>query len=109
MEIKFKTKKLAKILNSKKLIKKHYGKSTQKIMMRLYDINAADNLEILMILPGRYHKLKGNKSNKFACDLKHPFRLIFEPNNDPIPTDHNGNIIYSKVTKIKILEITDYH
>lgn len=109
MKIIFKTKKLEKILNSERLIKKHYGKNAKKIMMRLSEINAVENLENLMTLPGRFHNLKGERKNTFACDLKHPFRLIFEPSNDPIPTDDNNKIIYSKITEIKILEIKDYY
>jgi len=109
MKIKFKTKKLRKILNDSVLIKRKYGKNREKIMIRLSQIKASFNLEELMTLPGRYHKLKGDKKNQFACDLKHPYRLVFSPNDEPLPLDNKGNLIYSEVTNIIINEIGDYH
>jgi len=109
MKIKFKTKKLRKILNDSVLIKIKYGKTCRKIMIKLSQIEASSSLEELMTLPGRYHKLKGNKKNQFACDLKHPYRLVFAPNNEPLPLDNSGNLIYSEVTNIIINEIVDYH
>ena len=109
MEIFFKTKKLAKILNNKKLIEKNFGGSAKKIMMRLDDLKAVNNLKDAMNLPGRHHELKGKRKGEFACDLEHPFRLIYRPANVPLPTDENGALIYEKVTSIEIIEITDYH
>ena len=109
MKIYFKTNKLAKTLNSSKLIAKHFGNSAKKIKIRLDDIAMAGNLEILMTLPGRHHPLIGNRKGQFSCDLIHPFRLIYEPNNDPLPTDEDNVLIYSQVTVVEIIEITDYH
>lgn len=109
MEIQFKSKKIAKIFNNASLIAKHYGHSTKKIKSRLNDMANADNLEIVMSLPGRHHPLKGDRNGQFACDLNHPFRLIYEPNNTPLPIDENDLLIYNKVTIIEIIEVTDYH
>jgi proteic killer suppression protein len=36
-------------------------------------------------------------------------RLVFEPDHDPIPTLEDGGIDQSAVTRIKILEVVDYH
>ena len=109
MEIEIKTKKLAKILNNAKLIAKHYGNSAKKIKIRLDDLAMVDNLADAMTLPGRHHPLTSDRKGQFACDLVHPFRLIYEPSNDPLPIDENNNLIYSKVTIVEIIEITDYH
>ena len=109
VEISFKTNKLAKTLNSGKLIIKHFGSSAKKIKIRLDDMANVGNLEILMTLPGRHHPLSGDRKGQFACDLVHPFRLIYEPNNNPLPLDDNNILIYNKVTSVEIIEITDYH
>ena len=110
MEINFKTKKLGKILNSRKLIEKQYGNiATKKIIGRLKTMTLANNLKEVMNLPGRHHALSGNRKGQFACDLVHPYRLIYEPDNDPLPFDENNLLIYSKVTIVEIIEITDYH
>lgn len=36
-------------------------------------------------------------------------RLIFIPDHDPVPRKDDGGIDLAQVTKITILEITDYH
>jgi len=109
MEILFRTKKLAKILNNDRLLSKHYGHLATKIKIRLDDMAAADNLEVVMSLPGRHHPLKGDRKGQFACDLIHPYRLVYEPANDPLPVDETNALIYNKVTIVAIINIEDYH
>jgi proteic killer suppression protein len=110
MEIYFSTNKLAKILNHEKQIVKKYGAVAAKIIMqRLDDMAMADNLQTLMRLPGRHHPLKGDRNGQFACDLEHPYRMIYEPANDPLPVGENNMLQYDKVTIVEIIEITDYH
>lgn len=109
MEIFYKTKKLAKVLNSSKLIDKSYGKSAKKLKIRLDDMAISENLKELMALPGRHHHLAGGRKGQFACDLEHPFRLVYEPANEPLSTDKNDALIYKKVTIVEIIEVTDYH
>lgn len=109
MEFFYKTKKLAKVLNSSKLIDKSYGKLAKKLKMRLDDMAISENLEELMALPGRHHPLTGSRKGQFACDLEHPFRLVYEPANEPLPTDKNDALIYKEVSIVGIIEVTDYH
>ena len=109
MEIYFKTKKLAKVLNNRNLLERNYGKSAKKIKNRLDDLAMVDNLQDAMHLPGRHHPLTGDRKGQFACDLEHPFRLIYEPANEPLPIDENKALIYKEVTIIEIIEVTDYH
>jgi len=45
----------------------------------------------------------------FSVDLKQPYRLIFEPTHDPLPRKDDGSLEWSKVTSIKILEVTNTH
>ena len=109
MEIKISRKRLAKVLNSSKEIRKKYGESAPRIQNRLYQIWSAKNLEELMRLPGNHHPLKGDRSGYFACSLKHPLRLVYRPANEPLPLDEDNSIVYSRVTIIEIVEIIDYH
>ena len=109
MEIFFKTQKLAKILNSHERINRKFGAAARKIRQRLDDMAMADNLEVVMSLPGKHHPLKGDRKGQFACDAGHPYRLIYEPCNDPLPLDENNNLIYRMVTIVEIIEIIDYH
>ncbi len=109
MEIFYKTKKLAKVLNSSKLIDKTYGKSAKKLKMRLDDMAMVNNLKELMALPGRHHPLIGDRKGQFTCNLEHPFRLVYEPANEPLPTDENDALIYTEISIVEIVEVTDYH
>ena len=112
MQIFFRTNKLAKVCNNKSVAVKKLGKiSAAKLMQRLSQINAADKLSVLMLpaMPGRCHKLKANRLNQYAMDLKHPCRLIFEPSNGTPGWKQENMIIENKVKEITIVEIKDYH
>lgn len=73
-------------------------------------LRAAPTLQHVSHLPPvRRHELTGDRSGTFAVDLKHPYRLIFAPNHDPIPRQEDGGIDLEKITAIIILEVEDYH
>ena len=110
MDIIVVNKKLKKILEDKSKIRKKYGtKMADKIMQRIDDMKCAENLEVLMHLPGRHHPLTGDRKGQFACNLVQQYRLIYRPANDTLPIDDNGNLIYSEITLVEILEMVDYH
>jgi len=110
MDIIVVNKKLKKILEDKDKIRKKYGtKMAEKIMQRIDDMKSAENLEILMKLPGNHHPLTGDRKGQFACNLVQPYRLIYRPANDTLPIDDNDNLIYSEITIVEIIEIVDYH
>ena len=110
MRIFFLDRKLGKIVSSRKKIEQHFGKvMAKKIMQRLDDMSMAENLSVLMQLPGRHHPLTGKRKGQFACDLQHPYRLIYQPGNYPLPKDENGNLLYSEITILEIIKIEDYH
>ena len=72
-------------------------------------LHMAENLEELRHLPGNWHELKNERKGQWACDLDQPYRLIFEPQEKPIPTDQSGKYIWSEIKAVKIIEITNYH
>ena len=76
---------------------------------RVDDIDAAITLEDVRHLPGNYHELTADRKGQWACDLDQPYRLIFQPHEDPIPTDVNGKYIWIEITGVEIIEITNYH
>ena len=80
------------------------------IRRRLDEFDAATELEMIRKLPGAgCHELTGNLKGKLAVNLDHPYRLIFEPANDPVPKKPDGGLDWTKVTAITVLEILDYH
>lgn len=111
MDIKFKTKKLSKKCSSKKEMIKEWGpEMAKKLSQRLMEIKAMNTLADLHLLPQAYcHQLTGYRDNQFAVNLKQPYRLIFEPHQDPIPLKQDGGFDLNKITAILIIEVIDYH
>lgn len=110
MDIKFKTRKLEKLFNSGVKLQKKFGSTmTRRIIARLSDLQAADNLEVMRYLPGRCHELKGDRKLQLSLDLYQPYRLIFEPFNEPVPLLEDGGLDWKAVTIIRILEVADTH
>jgi toxin HigB-1 len=110
MKIYFKTKKMAKILNNERLLRKEYGNLSDSILKRLKFITYIPNLsQIPISAPFRRHKLNTKKSDyKYAICIKEPYRIVFQPNGDP-PLLEDGGIDLSQVTEIMIISIKDYH
>lgn len=110
MDITFDDNKLRKYANNdKQAIKKLGQRRAELYKQRLDDLFAASTLEDVRYLPGNYHELKGNRKGQWACDLDHPYRLIFEPHENPIPTNESGQYIWLEITGVEIIEIVDYH
>lgn len=110
MEITFQNKKLAKQANDdKKCIKQLGDKRAKLYKLRLSQLDAADTLEDVRYLPGHYHELTGDRKGQWACDLDQPYRLIFEPHEDPVPEDENGKCLWIEIKGVEIIEIVNYH
>jgi proteic killer suppression protein len=110
VDILYKNGKLAKVFNSESQLKQKYGDRAKFLKRRLYEMSAAGSLEELRSLPqARCHELKENRKGTLAVDVGHPYRLVFEPANDPIPRKLDGGLDWTKVTAIRILEVEDYH
>lgn len=109
MDISFKKKDLEKCANNDKHRKKKLGKNADIYKLRLDQLKFAETLEDCKHLPGRYHELTGNRKGQWACDLKGAYRLIFEPHEEPIPTNEDGQYLWIEIKGVEIMEIVDYH
>ena len=110
MIITFADRKLRKYANNNSAAIQKMGVKRAKLyQQRLSDMAAAENFDDLKHLPGRFHQLSNNRTNQWACDLDHPYRLIFEPAEIPIPTDEHGKQILIEIKNVEIIEITNYH
>ena len=110
MEIFFQTKKLKKLASEPRKCEKELGlKRATLFLERISALYHADTLEDVRYLPGRYHELKEGRKGQWACDLDQPYRLIFEPHEDPIPTDENGKYIWIEIKGVEIVEIVNDH
>lgn len=111
MEIRFATKGLQKVCNSKKELDRTFGnKIAEKLAQRLFELKAAESLaEMSHLPPIRLHELGGKREGQLAVDLVHPKRLIFKPDHDPLPKKTDGGLDKTRVTRVLITEIVDYH
>lgn len=110
MEITFEDKKLRKYANDDRQALKKLGARRAKLYkQRLDDLFDAETLEDTRNLPGNYHELTNTRKGQWACDLDHPYRLIFEPLENPIPTNDDGQYIWIEIKAVEIIEIVDYH
>ena len=67
------------------------------IHTRIDQLSAVDSIDILVSNNiGRCHLLKGNRAGKYAMDLIHPFRLLFEQKGDGLHI-------------VQVVSIEDYH
>lgn len=110
MDIKFDDNKLRKLANDPRKCKQKMGERRATLFLkRLYDLRDAETLEDVRHLPGRYHELKEPRKGQWACDLDHPYRLIFTSQEVPIPINEDGQYIWFEIVGVEIIEIVDYH
>lgn len=110
MEITFTDKKLEKLANDDRKMVKELGKIRATILRRrLTQLEDATTLEEVRYLPGNYHELKNNRKGQWSCDLDQPYRLVFTPHENPIPTNTDGQYIWLEITGVEVIEIINYH
>ena len=112
MDISFKRTKLEKEFNEGKRLKTYGSRRAKVISIRLAELRAAVSLHDLgppYHGPGRCHELTGNRKGQLSVDLDHPYRLIFEPNHDPVPRKNDGGLDWKQITAIIITGIEDTH
>jgi proteic killer suppression protein len=82
----------------------------KKLGLRLDELAAAQVLEDIRKLGlGNPHELKQDRKGQIAINLDGPFRLIFEPSDDPPAKKADGGIDWTAVKSVRILEVADYH
>jgi plasmid maintenance system killer protein len=110
MDIIFKDKKFNKWCNEYQLLVKKCGSDRAKrIRRRLDDLSAAELLSDMRNLSGRCHELIGDRAGQLSLDLDHPYRLIFEPANNPVPQKPEGGIDWTQITAVRIIGVDDTH
>jgi proteic killer suppression protein len=111
MEIVFGSRKLERACSIEREGDRMWGReNARKVRQRMAELSAADTLAVVVKLPAaRLHALKGDRKGQYVVDVKHPFRLIFEPAHDPIPTKDDGGVDLERITRIRVLTVEDYH
>lgn len=93
------------------MAKRAWGQDmARKLVQRLQEIQAASTLQDLCRLPGpRCHALKGKREGQLSVDLVQPYRLVFEPTQSSQEIYVDGVLDRSKIERVKIIEVVDYH
>lgn len=108
MEGDFKDKKLRELCERKETADRKLGAAcARKLRSRLADLQAAAC--VIDLVAGRPHPLRGDRAGQFALDLEAGTRFVFEPIHSPVPSREDGGFDWSRVTKVRIVFIGDYH
>ena len=112
MDILFKSERLRrKLCDVQKACMKWGPDKAARIGQRLDELSSVENLEEMLMLPGRCHELHGDLKGQLSLDLTRTGaeRLIFEPADEPVPEKPDGGLYWSKVTAVRILRVGDTH
>ena len=110
MEVFFASERLAKQLQSSQALRKEFGPENAKwIVKRLDNLRFASNLEEMRSLPGRTHELTGDRNGTLAVELKHGYRLLIEPADDPPPRKPDGGLDWQAIRSIIVIGVENYH
>jgi plasmid maintenance system killer protein len=111
MEIHYQSKKLEKQLTTSTGRQKAFGTRAKRLSQRITEIEASPNLAVLMQIPAaNCHALEGDRGGDWALDITGNWRLIFDLGNCELPRkEEDGEIDYSKIAKLIINNIEDYH
>lgn len=110
MKLSYKNNKLKNALSTDKGLAKNYGTLAKKIKQRRVQLESAENLEVISKLSVlRLHQHIGKGKGTWSIDIKENWRMLFEINQDPIPTSEDGSIDLKAVTILSIESIEDPH
>jgi plasmid maintenance system killer protein len=110
IEISWSSRKLEKSCSDDRRGTTRWGADHWKLLKRrLAALHGAPTLADMAGVPGNCHQLHADRIGDFAVYLWGSFRLIFGPDHDPPPRLDGGGIDPSKVTRITIKEVVDYH
>ena len=108
MEIAFESKQLREICEDEDKAKYEFGVSvTEKLMGRLADLRAATSVKDLVA--GWPRELGDSQDRHFAVDLCEGYSIVFCSNHITVLEIDSGKVNWSKVSRVKILEIEKDH
>ncbi len=110
MDISFASNKLKRCMEDERALQKTFGDRSGPLRRRLRMLaQAAVLADVPAGPPDHCHQLKGDRKGQLAVTLTGNWRLIFEPDHNPVPMLPDGGLDLDAVTAIKILEVVDYH
>lgn len=86
-----------------------WGNAGRVVLRRLATIEAAEAMVHLTNVPGRFHALSGDRKGQYVLSVSDRQRLLLEPVGNPLPRAADGGVDLARVTKVRVLGVTDYH
>ena len=111
MKVSFQSSADQKLFSDLSNLRKKFGNEQAKLIQRrLSQLAAANTLTDLRTLPQlRCHELSNNRDGQLSVDVKHPYRLLFVPDHEPLPQKPDGGLDWTQVTAVVIVGIVDTH
>lgn len=110
MKLSYKNNKLEKSLTTDKGLVKSYGKLAKKLKQRRIQLESADNLELISKLPVlRLHQYIGKDKGTWSIDIQENWRILFQIDQDPVPTLKDGGVDLKAISMISIESVEDPH
>ncbi|MFZ4661969.1 MAG: type II toxin-antitoxin system RelE/ParE family toxin [Caldilineaceae bacterium] len=111
MKVSFQSTADQKLFNDSNNLRRKFGDEQAKLIRRrLSQLENANTLADLRTLPQvRCHELSNNRAGQLSVDVKHPYRLLFLPDHDPVPQKPGGGLDWNQVTAVLIVGIVDTH
>ncbi|MBE0336042.1 plasmid maintenance system killer protein [Paenibacillus sp. 28ISP30-2] len=104
MNISYTSTKLEKVLTNERLIKREYTAFYKKLINRMSELRAANNLdEIPHVPPPNRHKLSGDYNDCWGIDVSKNYRIVLRPIGDWESTD------LKTIRNVEIITVEDYH
>lgn len=114
MQVYISNKKMKRSIEDDGERKRRFGpEMAKKIQLRVGALVAAESLAVFWPPnsgPERCHELKGDMAGTFSMDLKHPYRLLFQPVDMPEGLEAGeGKQRWQAINAVEIVGIEDTH
>jgi toxin HigB-1 len=108
LEIAFAEKKLRRLCEREESARRSFGvEVAEKLKARLADLRAASCVKELVA--GRPRQGARNRRNHVTVDISRGCRLVICANHRAVPKMDNGTIDWSRVNRVKVLDIESDH
>jgi plasmid maintenance system killer protein len=109
VEVTYDDPRLKRLFESEKELRKQHGMvRAKKIQTRIANLQAAETLDDMRMLPGHCHELTENFAGMLSLDLDQPYRLLFRPVKET-PSGPGGGLDWKQVTAVVVVSVTDTH
>ena len=110
MKILFVSERDKRLFESKSEQVRRFGlDAARKLKARLDDLDAAESMEDMRNLPGKWEELAGDRAGQFSARLTGALRLVVRPARQPPPEQPDLGLDWRAIDSVTVIEVVDYH